>query len=324
VTGTLPQEVRHAFERFITCEYTTIDARQQPIVWPVTPYYRDGAATIDVTTGLGYPKKATDARRNRHVALLFSDPTGSGIESGIQVLVQGTAEVDDRDLAANRERYWRESWEKLPGIRRMHPPKPVRGMFNWYYTRIYVHVRPERVFVWGDGDVRKPPVCHDSHMEEVRSGHSEEPLEAHEPPAGGGIPWDERIEELGQRHRTAVLGWVAPDGFPLAVRVPVSADRSERRILLGQEPAGLPVTEGRACVTAHSHSPDFSWQENFQVRGDLMRADGGLALVPHRLIGGFELPNESQLSVYRRNLGKSIGFYRTARRELRRRKARSG
>ncbi len=319
MTGSLPPEVRRAFERFITCEYTTIDARQQPIVWPVTPYYRDGDPTIDVTTGLGYPKKASDARRNPRVALLFSDPTGSGVD-GPQVLVQGTADVDDRDLAANRERYWRESWEKLPGTRKMHPPRLLRGMFNWYYTRIYVHVRPERVFVWEDGDVRKPPTCHGAHLEEVRSGHSEEPLEPHEPPAGGSIPWEERIEELGRRYRTAVLGWVAPDGFPLAVRLPVSADPSRRRIVFEHEPAGLPLVEGRACVTAHSHSPDFSWQENFQVRGDLERTDGGLALVPHLLVGGFELPDESQLSVYRRNLKKSIRFYRTARRELRKRR----
>jgi hypothetical protein len=203
----------------------------------------------------------------------------------------------------------------------MHPPKPVRGMFGWYYTRIYVHVRPERVFVWGDGNLEEPPACHDAHLEEVRSGHSEEPLESHEPPTGGGIPWAGRVEELGRRYRTAVLGWVAPDGFPLAVRLPVRADPDRRRIVFGQEPAGLPLIEGRACVTAHSHSPDFRWQENFQVRGDLVRDEGGLALVPHKLVGGFELPNESQLASYRRNFSKSIRFYRTARRELRRRKA---
>ncbi len=321
MTASLPPEVRDAFERFVTCEYTTIDARQQPIVWPVTPYYRDGGPAIDVTTGLGYPKKANDARRNPRVALLFSDSTGSGVGSGLQVLVQGTAEVDDRDLVANRERYWRESWEKLPGIRRMHPPKPLRGMFGWYYTRIYVHVRPERVFVWADGDLGKAPACHGAHLEEVRSGHSEEPLEPHEPPTGGGIPWEGRMEELGRSHETAVLAWVAPDGFPLAARLPVSADPTRRRILLGSEPASLPVSEGRACLTAHRHAPDFTWQENFQVRGDLLRDDGRLALVPHKLVGGFELPNESQLSVYRRNLAKSIRFYRTARRELRKREA---
>jgi hypothetical protein len=81
------------------------------------------------------------------------------------------------------------------------------------------------------------------------------------------------------------------------------------------------VAEGKACVTAHRHSPDFTWQENFQVRGDLVTdGDGDLSLVPHKLIGGFELPNESQLSVYRRNLSKSIRYYKTARHELRRRK----
>ena len=181
MTASLPQEVREVFGDFITCEYTTIDSRQQPIVWPVTPYYENGGPCIDVTTGLGYPKKARDARRNRHVALLFSDPTGSGIDSGIKVLVQGTADVDDRDLPANRERYWRESAEKLPATKEMHPPKLVRGLFDWYYTRIYVHVRPERVFVWESGDVTSAPAVLDSHIEEVRSGHSEEPLEPHEP-----------------------------------------------------------------------------------------------------------------------------------------------
>ena len=106
MTSTLPQEARTAFERFITCELTTVDARKQPITWPVTPYYRQGGPTIDVTTGLGYPKKADDAKRHPSVSLLFSEPEGSGIDSGIRVLVQGTAEVDDADLKANAERYF--------------------------------------------------------------------------------------------------------------------------------------------------------------------------------------------------------------------------
>ena len=38
MTGTLPDPVCEAFERFITTEFTTIDARRQPITWPVTPY----------------------------------------------------------------------------------------------------------------------------------------------------------------------------------------------------------------------------------------------------------------------------------------------
>jgi hypothetical protein len=321
VTATLPPEVREVFERFITCEYTTIDARQQPIVWPVTPYYSSGAPTLDTTTALGYPKKADDAGRNPHVALLFSDPTGSGIESGIQVLVQGTAEVDDRDLTANRERYERESAVKLPGARGVRVPRLLQGLFAWYANRIYIKVRPERVFVWPAGEVTQAPQIHDSHLEEVRSGQSEEPLEVHEPPTGGALAWDERIEELGRRYQTAVLAWVAPDGFPLVVRLPVSLDAGSRQVSIGVEPAGLPLAEGLACLTAHLHAPDFNWRENFQVRGDLVRAGERWALVPHKLVGGLELPNRGVLGSYVPTMRRSVRFYRTARRELRKRKA---
>jgi pyridoxamine 5'-phosphate oxidase-like protein len=318
VTASLPDSVRQAFERYITCEYTTVDASQQPIVWPVTPYYSDGGPTIDITTGLGYPKKADDAAQNPHVSLLFSDPTGSGLESGPRVLVQGTADVDDRDLAANRDRYWRESAIKLPATKEMHPPAFMRGLFDWYYARIYVKVRPERVFVWEDGDPAKPPEILDAHLEEVRSGHIEEPLEPLEPPLGGDVRWDARLDELGKRHETAVLAWVAPDGFPLSVRLPVTVDRDAHRVDFGIVPAALPLAEGRACLVAHTHAPDFKWQENFQVRGDLVRSGDGWALVPRRLIGGFEIP-EGALARYRRNFSKSIRFYRTARRRKRER-----
>lgn len=322
MTSTLPDDVQSVFDRFVTTEYTTVDSRGQPIVWPVTPYYRPGDPTIDVTTGVGYPKKAEDARRNPRVSLLFSDPTGSGIESGIRVLVQGMAEVDDRDLKQNRERYRRESLEKLPAIKKMLPPKPVEGMFSWYYERLYVNVRPERVFVWPDGDLAKEPAVHDAHVEEVRSGHIEVPLAKQAPPKGGGVAWDGRIEELGQRHPEAALSWVAPDGFPLTARVPVSTDSAAQRVRISATPEGLPLLEGRACLAAHAHAPDFSWQENFQVRGDLVQAGDGWALVPHKLVGGFEAPDESLLATYRRNLRKSIRFYRTRQRLLKQRRSR--
>lgn len=317
MTSTLPREVREVFERFITTEYVTVDPRSQPIAWPVTPYYSPGDPTVDVTTGIGYPKKAEDARRHPSVSLLFSDPTGSGIETGIQVLVQGTAVVDDADLAANRERYRRESLAKLPAIKEMLPPRFLERLFGWYFERLYIHVRPERVFVWPDGDVTRPPTVHDSHVEEVRSGHIEEPERRRGPLEGGSVAWDARIEELGSRHPSAALAWVAPDGFPLAARVPMHLDRERRRVVIETAPTGLPLLEGRACLAAHAHAPDFSWQENFQVRGDLLREGDGWELVPRRLVGGFEIPNESMFARYRRNFRKSIRFYRTRRRILR-------
>ena len=316
MTGTLPPEVREVFDRFITCELTTVDAKKQPITWPVTPYYRQGGPTIDVTTGLGYPKRADEAARHPSIALLFSDATGSGIESGIRVLVQGTATIDDEDLKANAERYMRESGEKLPATKKMHPPKPLRRAFNFYYARIYIKVRPERIFVWPDGDVGREPTVHDAHLEEVRSGHTEEPAEEHGSPAAGEPAWDKRMEFLAEQE-TGVLSWLGPDGFPIAVRVPYRADPERRRILIDAEPATLPVLEGRTCLTVHQHPPDFTWQRNMQVRGNLVHSPEGLELVPRQIVGGFEIPKG--LARMRDFIKKGPGFYRTYRRRLKQR-----
>lgn len=316
MTSTLPAEVRDAFERFITCEFTTVDARKQPITWPVTPYYRQGGQTIDLSTGLGVPKKADDARAHPSVSMLFSDPTGSGVDSGIRVLVQGTATVDDEDLNANAARYFEESGEKLPATKKMHPPKFLRSAFNFYYVRIYVKVRPERIFVWPEGDLTEEPTVHDAHLDEVRSGHVEEPPEPHGSPPHGSPAWDQRMEFLGE-HETGVLSWLAPDGFPISVRVPYRADPSRQEIRIEAEPAGLPVLEGRACLTVHRHAPDFTWQRNMQVRGSLVRTPEGLRLVPRRIVGGFEIPKGA--GRFRDFLRKGPRFYRTYRRRMRER-----
>ena len=282
----------------------------------MTPYYRPGDECIDITTGLGYPKKADDAARNPMVSLLFSDPTGSDVGSGPMVLVQGTARVDDSDLAANRERYAREAIEKLPGAESTMPPKPLRRMFGWYFTRIYVHVRPERVYVWPGGDVESEPALLDSHMEEVRSGHDEEPDADRAQPTGGGSAWDARCEELGSTYSSAVLSLVAPDGFPFSVRLPVRSDPAERLISLETVPVGVPLAPGLVCLTAHEHDERFSWQRNFQLRGDLIEVGGGWAVAPHKIVGGFELPPAGAVERMRMNFRKMRRFRRIAKREL--------
>jgi hypothetical protein len=320
VTATLPIEVQQVFERFLTTEMTTVDRRGQPITWPVTPYYRPGQDCIDVTTALGFPKKARDAARNPKVSLLFSDSTGSGLKNPPMVLVQGTAVVDDDDLEANRERYVQDAAAKSGGSSSVPPPS-IQRRFDWYFTRIYMHVRPERVYVWPDGNPGREPELLDSHMEEVRSGHDEEPDVAHPGPAGGGGSWDSRIGELGKVYETAVLSVVAPDGFPFSVRVPVDADRRSRLVVFDTDAVGAPLQPGLACVTAHDHEPDLAWRRNFHVRGDLVERGGGWALVPHRLVGGFELPPGGALTRTIGNFGKIRRFRRTAKRELRSRGA---
>jgi hypothetical protein len=315
VTASLPAAAQAVFDRFITTEYTTIDGMGRPITWPVTPYYSPGDPCIDITTGLGYPKKANDARKNPKVALLFSDPTGSGLSDPPAVLIQGTADVDDRDLEANRLRYDKECVEKLPAVKDMSPPGFMKRMLGWYYTRIYVHVRPERVYIWERGDFTAEPELFDSHLEEVRSGHDEEPPAAHAGASGGAEAWDERLDELGDVFPDATVTLVAPDGFPFSVRLPVEVDRGAHRIRLGGGPVGVPWQPGLACVTAHDHPEQFRWQRNFQVRGDLVEEDGAWSVVPRKLVGGFELP-PGFVTRTRLNLKKFNRFRRTAKREL--------
>jgi hypothetical protein len=319
VTASLPEAIQAVFDRFITTELTTVDRHGQPITWPLTPYYTPGAPCIDVTTGLGLPKKANDARANPLVALLFSDPAGSGLDDPPMVLVQGSATVDDEDLDANRRRYERESIEKLPALAKLQPPAPFRRMLNWYYTRLYIHVRPERIYVWPRGDISADPELFDAHMEEVRSGHSEEPARFHASPGGGRSGWHARIGELGTRYPTAVLSFVSPDGFPFAVRVPVKVDGAARWIAITAEPSGAPLQSGLACLTAHEHHPEMEWTQNFQVRGDLVEGDDGWALIPHKFVGGFQVPR-SRAALIRENAAKVRRYRRNAKRELARRR----
>ena len=249
---------------------------------PVLPA---GRPVIDLTTGLGYPKKAEDARSNPHVSLLFSDPTGSGLERPPAVLVQGTAIVDDADLDANRERYGRESVEKLPATKAMHPPEFIQRFLSWYYTRIYVHVRPERVYVWPEGDFTREPQLFGSHMEEVRSGHSEEPEVPRRPRSAARRRGTSACASWAPL-RDGCMSMMAPDGFPMSARVPIEPDEAASRIRITEVPVGLPLAPGRACLTAHEHEPEFKWQVNFQVRGNLLPDNGGWLLVPRRLVGG--------------------------------------
>ena len=166
------------------------------------------------------------------------------------------------------------------------PPEPVQRLFSFYFTRLYVHVRPERVYVWPGATSRASPQLFDAHMEEVRSGHDEEPESAPRRREGGPGVWDERIDELGRQ---------LPGGGAVARRsrrLPVQRAGADlgrpggEAVRIGSDALGVPSrrarragARGRACLVAHDHGR-FEWQRNFQVRGDLVEEDGGWALRP--------------------------------------------
>jgi hypothetical protein len=132
-----------------------------------------------------------------------------------------------------------------------------------------LRVRPERVYVWPSGDIADDPELYDAHMEEVRSGHSEEPNRYHADPVGGARAWSDQFQALG----TGVLSIISPDGFPFAVRVPVHVDADARLIVIDGAPTGIPFQPGLACLSA----------DGLQIRGDLVYAEGSWALVPHEV-----------------------------------------
>jgi Pyridoxamine 5'-phosphate oxidase len=141
-----------------------------------------------------------------------------------------------------------------------------------------LRVRPERVYVWQRADLDAEPELYDSHVEEVRSAHNEEPEVGHAPPEGGPPAWDERLDELGTTHASAVLAFVGPDRFPFAVRVPVRADRAAGLVRIGADPVGAPIEPGVGCLRA----------AELRVRGDLEEEHGGWVLRPHAMVGAAE------------------------------------
>jgi hypothetical protein len=134
-----------------------------------------------------------------------------------------------------------------------------------------VHVRPERVYAWDRADPGAEPRLYDAHLEEVRSGHNEEPEIEQPAPEAGDAVWDARLDELD----TAVLACVGPDGFPFAAQVVVHA--GDGVLLLDRVPVGVPLEPGPAVL----HCPDRT-----RVRGDLVAREGGWGVLPHAVQDG--------------------------------------
>ncbi len=141
-----------------------------------------------------------------------------------------------------------------------------------------LHVRPERVYAWADGDPDAEPRLYDAHLEEVRSGHNEEPEIPHAGPLGGRAQWDHRLDALD----CALLACVGPDGFPFAARLDVAPDPRGGVLRLPRLPVGMPLEAGPACLHATDHG--HAGGRGPRVHGDLMAGPDGWRLVPHAVL----------------------------------------
>ena len=155
----LPQEVEEVLGRFRTCEFSTLAGNGAPIAWPVSALWRPEEGRFVLTTSVGLAQKALNVRREPRVSLLFSDSTASGLENPPSVLVQGDAESPDevRTSPAGFEDYWKRLFERQPAGEMYGGNALTRYLFDWYYMRLYVFVRPRRVLWWPGGDFGRTP-----------------------------------------------------------------------------------------------------------------------------------------------------------------------
>ena len=155
----LPPDVEAVLRGFYTCEFTTVNQTGQPMTWPSVPYVNLAEGRIVCAVSIAFPVKAFNARRDPRVSLLFSDPTGSGLDRPPAVLVQGDAEVAEiLDYTPDIIGLFKTVSRRQPASRRFTDNRIVRRLFIWYlFQRISLTVTPRRILVWRDGDFSALP-----------------------------------------------------------------------------------------------------------------------------------------------------------------------
>lgn len=280
-----PGEVMALFERAITTEYATLTAKGAPLTYPVTPYIAEDGRTLDVSTGLTYPSKAERARRNPKVALLYSDPVGTGLSKPPVVLVQGLGAVRDADLQANTDRYLRQSYEKVPGAYTGTPAFMLRRM-PWYFVRIWVQVTPLRILWWPEGNLDRQPERWEA-PEDIIPPESDPAPQGKTPGSWnpGPADWQPGAGYAVQHLGNPVVTLVDGQGFPFPMRV-----RGTTLTPFGfhfDMPSGYPKDLcGPACITFHTHPEQFTSQQNMVFTGGV---EAGGTFIVDRQVGDWSL-----------------------------------
>ncbi|KGI69426.1 pyridoxamine 5'-phosphate oxidase family protein [Mycolicibacterium rufum] len=147
-------------DNYFTCEFTTIARDGSPQTWPVSPRLLDDGRFLTATS-IGLPQKAYNIRRNPRVAMLFSEPTGSGIAKPGAVLIQGDATADDRivsDVSSEPElaSLAQTLFTRQPAGALWSTPLGRRLWWS-YYMRILIYVTPRRALYWPTRDFTSQP-----------------------------------------------------------------------------------------------------------------------------------------------------------------------
>ncbi|MFD4505884.1 pyridoxamine 5'-phosphate oxidase family protein [Streptomyces sp. NPDC058457] len=248
-----PLDVLDAYR---TCEFVTLGRDGTPLAWP-TAVRRRPDGTLLLSTSLAFAQKALNIRRDGRVALLFSDPTGSGLEKAPQIFVGGRADCPDEIMTGPQgaEDYWRMLFERQPHSR-SYVSAPMRLVMDWYYLRLLITVTPHQVVV-------RPP-----------SPVADLPVPA---AAAGDLVGAAQLA----RFPTAVLAARDASGAPVLARTrPVPTGEG----FAVDVPADCPAAPGPAALLVHRHDERLNHMQNALVRGELRESGSGLLLVPAKVV----------------------------------------
>jgi hypothetical protein len=255
-TTPIDLEVGAIIDAYRTCEFVTLGADGTPLTWP-TAAWRRADGTLLVTTSLAFAQKALNVRRDGRVALLFSDPTGSGRIDTPQVFVSGTATCPDeiRTGPDEAEDYWRMLFERQPHSRN-YLRAPGRWLMDWYYLRLFITVTPTQVEV-------RPPLA--------QLTAAEQPAPATNLPGA----------DLIARFPSAALGARDASGAPLLVRTRPRATTDGFTIAMDATDG---IAPGQASLLVHRHDDQLNAMHNALIRGELRADDDHWTLVPRKVV----------------------------------------
>ncbi|MEV0637747.1 pyridoxamine 5'-phosphate oxidase family protein [Streptomyces sp. NPDC050619] len=255
----LEQAVGETVDAYRTCEFVTLARDGTPIAWPTATLRRDDG-TFLVTTSLGFAQKALNVRRDGRVAMLFSDPTGSGLDAPQEVFMPGIAVCPEQIVTSpsGDEAYWSMLFDRQPDSRR-YVDRPARWLMDWYYLRLKITISPTEV------RTRAPLTAPPGDRGDAAGRTSSLP--------GAGIL---------AGFPTAVLGARDAHGAPLLMRTRTVARPDG---FLVEPAADCDVVPGPATLLVHRHDDRLADLYNALVRGELRQSDDGdWLLVPHRVI----------------------------------------
>lgn len=263
--------VARIMSSYLTCEVATISRSGTPVAWPVSGVWRPADQTFVLSTSIGFARKALNVRRDPRVALLFSDPTGSGLDLSApdqpgQVLLQGEGVSPDEIVTsfARNADLWQRISAAQPSSRALSTGRLVRRLLDVYYMRLIISVTPVVVT--------------------TRPAAPSVPLSV---PTMPGLP-AAVARELGS-FTSGVLARLDDDGRPTLERVvPVAADG-------GLLVPGVGAKPGPASLLFHRHDEELAGMRSFVVLGELTQSDDGefggasdrgLVFRPERVVEG--------------------------------------